>query len=77
MKYNAYHGILLLLWFRDEDSISRKFVNQSPCARVVFEISTDGEWPNPLWTSDARGALLEQVACVPATQRQENLSVNN
>ena len=53
------------------------FIN-SPCARVVFERSTDGEWHNPSGTSfDGRGGSLEQVAWVPTTHRQEKFSINN
>ena len=53
------------------------FIN-SLCAHIVFKISTDGEWYISSRTSyDGRGGSLEQVARVPATQRQEKLSVNN
>ena len=45
---------------------------------VVFEISSDSDWHYPPGTSsDGRGGSLEYVAWVPATQRQEKLSVNN
>ena len=53
------------------------FIN-SLCAHVAFERSTDEEWHNLSGTSsDGWGRSLEQVARVPATQRQEKLSVNN
>ena len=53
------------------------FIN-SFFTHVVFGISTNGRWHNLSGTSsDGWDGLLEQVAFVLATQRQEKLFVNN
>ena len=52
------------------------FIN-SFWAHVVFERSTDGGWHSLSGTSDGWSGSLEQVAKVLASQRLENLTINN
>ena len=53
------------------------FIN-SHYVHVMFERSTDSGWQNLSGTSPGcLGGLLEQIAWVMATQRQEKNNVNN
>ena len=47
------------------------------CAHDVFEKSTDREWHNPMELLLTAGVICwNKVACMLATQKQEELSVN-
>ena len=72
---NGTKYVALVQW--QTHALPGSLFDNSICANLVFERSTDREWQKPsITSSEGQGGSLEQVARVLASQRQE-LFVNN